>query len=242
MVTKKRSMLFPELSRKNLHGLAPTSSFFRGLYRRITMKDRRKIFVIGFHKTGTTSLAKALQVLGYRVCGFVNPSQGIEYKTHTKEELFDTTYRPLLEQYDAFEDTPWFIFYKELLEIYPDARFILTVRSPEGWYRSALKHFGGFQRRSFQWIYNGMGDPVGNRTLYLKTYNTHNREVIDYFKQRNKRLLVMNLPDDFNWETLCEFLECDIPRGEFPHANSISSRDTIRRKLLDHVKTLYYTG
>lgn len=222
--------------------MAPTSSFFRGLFRRLTMKERRKIFVLGFHKTGTTSLAKALQVLGYRVCGFVNPLPGIEPDTHTREELFDRTYRPLLEQYDAFEDTPWFLFYKELLEIYPDARFILTRRPPEVWYRSALKHFGGYDRRSFQWIYSGKGDPVGNRELYLETYNRHNQEVIDYFREKKKSLLVMNLPEDFNWETLCEFLECRVPFGSFPHANSISSRDTIRRKVLDHVKARYYTG
>ena len=28
-----------------------------------------KIFCIGFHKTGTTSLGQALEALGYRVCG-----------------------------------------------------------------------------------------------------------------------------------------------------------------------------
>lgn len=233
-------MLLPELSRDNTHGMAPSSYFLRGLYRRITKRDRKKIFVLGFHKTGTTSLAKALLVLGYRVCGFVNPKPGMSPSSHTKEELFESTYKPLLNEYDVFEDTPWFIFYKELAELYPDAKFILTVRPPEKWYKSAVKHFGGYNRHSFHWIYDGEGDPTGNRELFLEKYTRHNREVTEYFKKENKDLLVMNMPEDFNWEVLCNFLSCSKPFGSFPHANSASDRLTLKRRLIYQMKSKYY--
>lgn len=232
-------MLLPELSRKNQHGMAPSSTFFKGLYRRITKKRRRKVFVIGFHKTGTTSLARALLRLGYRVCGFINPEKEVHTSEHNSQSLFAVA-RPLLQEYDAFEDIPWFMFYKELLETYPDGKFILTMRTGESWYKSALKHYGGYDRKSFHWIYDGEGDPVGNKELFIKKYEQHNEEVINYFKSKNKELLIMNLPNDFNWDKLCSFLNCKKPYDAFPHANAVSSRNTISRKLIDVVKDLYY--
>lgn len=151
-------MLLPELSRKNKHGLGPSSCFFRGLYRRLFNKNRAKVFVLGFHKTGTTSLARALQILGYRVCGFISPKPGIQYSTHSRSELFETTYKPFLSAYDAFEDTLWFMFYEKLANDYPDAKFILTVRPEESWYKSMVKHFGGYP-----WViqYDTQGIQVG---------------------------------------------------------------------------------
>lgn len=239
-MNKKIFELLPELSRDNKYGTAPSSYFFRGLYRRLTVRNRKKVFVLGFHKTGTTSLAKALVVLGYRVCGFVNPLSNFTPHTHTRKELFEARYKPLLKEYDVFEDTPWFIFYKDLLELYPDAKFILTIRPVEKWYKSALKHFGGYDRKSYHWIYDGKGDPEGNKQLYIQKYNQHNKDVIKHFKKNNKELLVMNLPEDFNWSVICNFLNCSKPFGDFPHANSSSERSTLKRKLIDAVKRKYY--
>ncbi len=240
MFMNKLFILLPELSRDNKHGMAPSSYFFKGLYRRLTNRNRNKVFVLGFHKTGTSSLAKALVVLGYRVCGFVNPPTNYTPDMYTREELFEDWYKPFLKKYDVVEDTPWFIFYRELLELYPDAKFILTIRPVDKWYKSALKHFGGYDRKSYHWIYNGEGDPEGNKELYIKKYTEHNKDVIRYFKERNKELLVMNLPEDFNWEVLCDFLDCRKPSGDFPHANSATERLTIKRKLIDAVKKRYY--
>lgn len=232
-------MLLPELSRNNTHGTGPSLCFFRGLFRRLTNRNRKKIFVLGFHKTGTTSLAKALVVLGYRVCGFVNPKKGIEPETHTRQELFETTYKPLLNEYDVFEDTLWFMFYRELKELYPDAKFILSVRPENSWYESMVNHFGGDDRRSYRWIYDGVGDPQENRALYLQKYRQHNRAVRNYFNGSDN-FLEMRLPEDFNWNTLCGFLKCKVPYGQFPHANSASSRSRLFRKMIDLVKRWYY--
>lgn len=196
--------------------------------------------MLGFHKTGTTSLARALQILGYRVCGFISPKPGIQYSTHSRSELFETTYKPFLSEYDAFEDTLWFMFYEKLANDYPDAKFILTVRPEESWYKSMVKHFGGYDRELFHWIYEGYGDPVGNRELYLEKYSQHNKEVEQFFEKKNRDFLIMKLPEDFNWEVLCEFMNCKIPPGSFPHANSASSRGTVRRKVIDQIKSWYY--
>ena len=42
----------------------------------------------------------------------------------------------IFKGHEAVVDFPASVFYKELLEVYPDAKVILTVRSPESWYRS----------------------------------------------------------------------------------------------------------
>lgn len=235
-------MLFPELSRKNTHGMAPSQNFFRGLYRRIRYFNKRpKVFVLGFHKTGTTSLAKALLILGYRVCGFVGNDKSITPTTHTRQDFFESTYKPLLNNYDAFEDTMWFMFYKELVELYPDAKFILSIRNEEQWYKSMAKHFGGYNRELFHWIYDGIGDPLEDKDLYISKYKKHNDDVIQFFKEQEKDLLVMNMPEDFRWEVLCDFLEFKKPLfGEFPHANSVSTRNTLSRKIIDFLKGKYY--
>ncbi|MEX1062674.1 MAG: sulfotransferase, partial [Balneolaceae bacterium] len=147
---------------------------------------------------------------------------------------------PLFHQYDAFEDTPWFIFYRELLKAFPRGRFILTVRDSEKWYKSMTKHFGGYDRESFRWIYEGYGDPLDNKKLYISKYRQHNRDVQNYFREKDKDLLVMSMPQDFNWEILCGYLECSPPFGSFPHANTASSRDSVKRKMIDLMKHKYY--
>lgn len=221
--------------------MAPSSLFLRGLPRRITKRDQRKVFVLGFHKTGTTSLAKALLVLGYRVCGFVNPKPDVTPATHTKEELFESRYKLLLTQYDAFQDIPWFIFYKETAQLYSDAKFILTVRPADKWLNSVLSHMGGADRKSNHWIYDGKGDPVGNEALYLEKYNQHNRDAVEFFENSNMDFIRMDMPEDFNWNVLCNFLECSKPIGRFPHANTANSRYTIKNRILYRLRNLYYS-
>lgn len=233
-------MILPELSRKNIDGTAPSPSFFRGLYRRVTQPNKNKVFVVGYHKTGTTSLTKALLVLGYRVCGSLNQIKDFNPSVHSRSDLFKMAL-PLLKEYDVFEDTPWFMFYRELLEEHPDGKFILTVRPSENWYKSVVKHFGGYDKWNYHsWIYDGLGDPVGNRQIYIEKYEQHNKEVINYFKNKGKDILIMELPNDFNWKTLCGFLDCKKPFGNFPHANSVGSRETKQRKLLDLIKRSFY--
>lgn len=235
-------MLLPELSRKNIDGTGPSISFFKGLFRRLSQTNKQKVFVIGFHKTGTTSLAKALVQLGYRVCGSMNQIKDFKPAIHSKNDLFKMA-QPLLSSYDVFEDTPWFVFYKELLNQFPDGKFILTIRPSEAWYKSVLKHFGGYDKWNYHaWIYDGFGDPTGHKELYIKKYEEHNENVLNYFNDQGKNLLVMHLPNDFNWETLCGFLSCKKPRGAFPHANTVGSRETMNRKFLDVIKKMYYSN
>ena len=174
--------------------------------------EKPKVFCIGFHKTGTTSLHRALEVLGYRVCA--------EFGVHDPDIRETALPRALalVPEYDAFRDNPWPILYKELDEQLPDSKFILTVRPAERWIRSVLNHFGGRTSAMREWIY-GEGDPTGHEQLYIERYQQHNEAVQRYFANRPDDLLVIDLTAGEGWEKLCPHLRCEIPSQEFPHSN-----------------------
>jgi hypothetical protein len=176
-----------------------------------------KIFCIGFHKTGTKSLALALEHLGYRVTGpngIHNPNIG--------RDVYRLAYSNV-EEYDAFQDNPWPIIYKELDAKYLGSKFILTLRPTDSWIRSVLRHFGGAHTPMREWIY-GVGWPRGNETVYVSRYERHNREVLEYFSQRPDDLLVLRLTEGDGWEKLCPFLGKEAPADPFPHVNKASDR------------------
>lgn len=180
-----------------------------------------KVFGIGFHKTGTTSLGTALEVLGFRVCGPVG-----FLKADIAETLRETAF-DVVDEYDAFEDNPWPLLYRELDERYPSSRFILTTREPNAWLASILRHFGGRSTPMRELIYGpGNGDPAGKEDIYLARYERHNAEVVEHFRGRGD-LLVLDITAGDGWEKLCAFLGKPHPGVRFPMLNLASQRESM---------------
>ena len=195
----------------------------------------RKVFCIGFHKTGTKSLAIALRQLGYSVTG---PNG--THDPDIKDNVYDMAYG-LVDQFDAFQDNPWPILYKELDSRFPGSKFILTLRSPEAWILSQVRHFGSRETPMRSWIY-GEGCPKGNEQLYVARFERHNHEVIGYFSGRSTDLLIMDLSKGDGWDKLCPFLGFDLPANTFPHANKAENRrknNSPARRLLRRVEDLW---
>lgn len=188
-----------------------------------TQRNTPKIIGVGFHKTGTTSLAEALKILGYRVKG-VTPRALIPILRGKYSRVLK-----MVESYDALEDSPWFIIYKELDEYLPGSKFILTIREEENWFRSLGKHSGNIRTAQREWIYGrGNGIPSDNKENTISTYNKHNLEVVNYFKNRQSDLLVLDLSKGDQWTKICKFLDKDIPSVAFPHKND--SRESKKAK------------
>lgn len=173
---------------------------------------KKKVIGIGFHKTGTSTLDAALTKLGYRVLG-VNIDLASYLFANDLEYVLKTT-----EEYDAFQDNPWPLLYKELDKKYPNSKFILTLRNENKWINSVVNHFGNSHTEMRRWIY-GIGHPAGNEETYLKKYTTHNEEVLKYFNTREEDLLVVEWEKGDGWEKLCAFLNEPIPDEIFPHSN-----------------------
>jgi hypothetical protein len=176
-----------------------------------------KIFCIGFHKTGTSSMAAALRMLGYSVTGPNGQHDpDIENNVYIMAEK-------LTEKYDAFQDNPWPIIYRWCHQQFPDAKFIFTVRDPEKWYRSQ-GNFGERETPMRRWIYGkDAGSPIGNKACYIARYNAHNAEVREYFKN-NPNFVEVDITAGDGWEGICGLLGRPIPVEPFPHANPTRER------------------
>lgn len=191
---------------------------------------RPRVFCIGWHKTGTSTLGLALIALGYKVLGC---------RLDTVENLKEGRLDPVLamaDDFDALQDVPWAFLFKELDERYPGSRFILTDRDEAAWLKSACGHFGTRDYPMHEIMY-GNGCIAGNEALYLDRFRTHNAAVREYFRDRPGELLEMNLGAGDGWEKLCAFLDVPVPKRSFPHANkgqhSLSFVERWRNRLRD---------
>lgn len=175
--------------------------------------QRQKVFGIGFHKTGTSTLGSALKALDYTVKG----TFGLD-----DDAIGDTAADRAIEiagRFDAVQDNPWPLVFRELDAAYPGSKFILTVRDTDKWWVSLERHFGGSTTAMRTWIY-GVGDPTGHEQIYKERYEAHNTEVLEYFRDRPSDLLVVDVTAGGGWDNLCAFLGADTPDIPFPHRNS----------------------
>lgn len=191
-----------------------------------------KVFCIGFQKTGTTSLHAALTALGYRTSAVVGRDWDAERLAAEGATLCIRT----MKEFDAAEDMPWPIFFRELDDAFPGAKFILTVRDAERWFSSIEGHFGANADEMQAFVYGrDAAAPAGNRTRYLEVFERHERDVRAHFADRPNDLLVMDLERGDGWKELCGFLDAAVPVASFPVKNRSDARKTlsfrIRRKV-----------
>lgn len=186
-----------------------------------------KIVCVGLPKTGTTSVDIALHVLGYRIAMWNNV-----YADLALAQQWHKLWR-VLDRYDGCRDMPWCCLYKQIHMAFPKSKFILTVRSPDPWIKSILKHFDPSPENprqdhrdgaKFREQIFGHKYPKENPQGYLKNLQKHNKEVLDYF---GDRLLVMDLEKGDGWAKLCEFLGKSAPDQPFPHANRASEYEDV---------------
>lgn len=179
-----------------------------------------KILGAGLSKTGTTSLARALRVLGYETL------DGDQERLH--DVIFGVDNDPSFRVYDdvdAATDLPAAYFYRELTEAYPNLLVILTIRPEDDWWRSAQYHFNcafpvaDQTQDEFRWRLRSLayGSPMAQEFLFRKRYREHNEGVVATVAA--EKLLVMDITAGDGWEKLCAFLGEPIPDIEFPHEN-----------------------
>lgn len=184
----------------------------------------RKVLVIGFQKTGTTTMTDALRSLGFSVG---QAAQSINLALKGKDlpaAQIDETVRSMAfdiaDRADAVQDSPYPLLFKELDARYPGSKFIYLDREPDSWVKSVVGHFGSGSTVLRDWIY---GEPkaVGNEEVYRKRFLDHRDEVRAYFADRPGDILSMNLADGDGWLKLVTFLGDDF-LPSFPHRNKRS--------------------
>ncbi len=188
----------------------------------------------GFGRTGTLSMRGALsRLLGgpcYHMASLIEDPRQLEhwYRWAVHPER-SPDWPSILAGYAAGVDAPICFFVEELMERYPDAKVVLTVRDPEKW----LVSFQNLMRTNirFAWLglfsararrFGKLGRTLGRRFVgrmsrdtLLRAFAAHNERI-----QRivpSSRLLVMHVQE--GWEPLCRFLGKPIPDEPFPHEN-----------------------
>ncbi len=196
------------------------------------MEEKNKVFVIGFHKTGTTSLETALDRLDYRVYGGDKNLLKFEDRNDLLQYIQKT-----LTNWDAVQDMPWPLFYQELYELFPEAKFILTLRETKAWIDSVVRHWGSIMVPLHKKIY-GVPCAEGFEDNYINKYENHNKEVLQFFNNM-PNFIIMEQGKNFDYKTLCNFLDLETPPEEFPHSRK-NKRMRAKFKLYRDLRSFYW--
>lgn len=200
--------------------------------------DYDKIFCIGLHKTGTSSLYDFAQKLGFSCIHSAN-----WHKDKARLEKFDF-FSDGGSHYDGINEFD----YIDLLDDHPAAKFILQTRDTRGWIVSKLKHAGWSKDTVIQvddpsklnnehWKYKSL--------LHVKTFIKHKvnyeRKVKDYFGSVcPDQLLTIDITSDKTRKVdilrLGAFLdvpESDIP--DFPHSNKARAKSSLSDEVMSFI-------
>ena len=114
-----------------------------------------KIIGAGFGRTGTLSMKAALEQLGFMKCHHMvdvvpSPEQVDAWLAKSRGETVD--WERVFHGFEASVDFPSSLFYAELAGVYPDAKVVLTVRPPDGWYESTRNTLYELDQVAPRWL------------------------------------------------------------------------------------------
>ena len=167
-----------------------------------------KVFCIGYNKTGTTTIGKSLEMLGYRNSSFNKRVWRKYYKRNQIVKILKYT-----ANFDSTDDLPWL---KEdmipiLDRVFPNSKFIYLTRDEESWKRSL-----------YNWNYKVKGQYPDVEKTY-KAYKNHEKFVYEYFANfPEDRFIVLDVKDKKGFRKLAEFLGKKPIQDQFPHFNKTS--------------------
>jgi len=191
-------------------------------------RKKIKVFSIGLSRTGTTSMTVALDRLGWKTYHALIHLAKYPLLGETDKQA--RVVKRWAEAFDAFTDIPPSTVYRELAELYPDARFVLTTRDPDAWAKSMVSfapktlsksvvekpffHTGGLFRALYgeNWLENSFDD-------WRQIYIDYEQGVQQFFAGKPGRLLELNVTGGEGWQELAEFLGVESVSGSFPHVD-----------------------
>ncbi|CAK8677507.1 uncharacterized protein LOC143446924 [Clavelina lepadiformis] len=205
-----------------------------------------KVIVAGYTKTGTKTMVAALFELGYNVYDALDH---FWYHGDKWANILSSSggciedFKEMYQSVDAVTDSPTCKFWEEILQAFPDAKVILTLRDEDSWCKSLCnqcevmngnilyqvmqvlsptgwKYFKHFRLVIMSLWGIRMRNPFDfelskNDIVVKKGYRQHTQ----YCKQNcpPDKLLVYDVRQ--GWAPLCKFLGKKIPDKSFPHEN-----------------------
>jgi hypothetical protein len=170
----------------------------------------KKIWIIGFNKTATTSIHHLIQASGYRSWHQSITHWGSIAKIIERNALAGLPILGEADTGDAYSDlcflrdgkfveaNKWF---KEIYEEYPDAYYVLNTRPMGNWIKSRVNH-GDFLQRYIAWTDCSTREEALEQ--WRANYRSHHAEVESFFKGK-KNFLKFDIEED-DIKTLIDFL------------------------------------
>lgn len=194
-----------------------------------------EIIGAGFGRTGTNSLRLALTQLGFGPCHHMfevrdNPQLLPDWLAAAEGKTMD--WHQVFRGYHSQVDWPGAIYWRELTQAFPDAKVILSVREPDGWFDSVQATINPFIEA------RGKHDSAHMNAIAAMCHKAISRAIFDdrlsdrdhavgVFEQHIKdvqsivpaeRLLTFDVRE--GWEPLCNFLNVGVPDTPFHNTNS----------------------
>lgn len=220
-----------------------------------------KVICAGLGRTGTLSLTEALKKLGYKPYHYVDFNHLPAW-----EDLADGKCSPndvidliVRDGYDAVLENPTCDIYRDVVERFPDAKVILTVRDrPEKFEKSWKTLFETMvlTEETFRWSFPSFFGWIpafcqlkkirhfmGTTHLQLDpgalTHGWRQKEdgwIAQQYLKHNQDI-IDHVPSEkllvFNvkegWKPLCNFLECDIPNDQDFPHSKINDTRSLKR-------------
>jgi len=202
----------------------------------------------GLPRTGTLTQKLALEMIGLGPSyHWVNVIADLDQVALWDAALDgDADWDEIFAGHHSTVDWPGGYFYGELMDAYPDAKVLLSVRDDEAWERSfrdtiwtmchgetlmprlsgaraevdeRWRNYLALVDRMFWGPQGTFADGHAKPEQLIEQMHSHNEQVKRTVAP--ERLLVWEVSE--GWEPLCDFLGVDVPATPLPHANE---RDT----------------
>jgi Sulfotransferase domain len=208
-----------------------------------------KLVGAGLPRTATLTQKIALEMLGLGPCyHMVNILSDLSLVPRWIDAFEGKSdWAETFEGFQATVDWPGAFFYRELIEVYPDAKVLLSVRDGAAWARSMRDTIWGvlygdtmmrdlsaarsridpgwasyMELMSAMWEKSGLLGAVEgglDEGALASAMERYNNEVREAVPA--ERLLVWSPAD--GWEPLCEFLEFPVPSAPLPRVNDAAT-------------------
>lgn len=209
----------------------------------------------GLPRTGTLTQKVAVEMLGLGPCyHWVDVLADLRRVDQWQRAMDgEGPWQEIFAGFDSTVDWPGGYFYKELMEAYPEAKVLLSVREGEKWepsFRETIWNMGhgesllrllssaraqvdpqwqdylALVQRMFWGPEGTFANGHGTPGELIAEMERHNEEVKRVVPA--ERLLVWQVSD--GWEPLCEFMEVEVPQEPLPHVND---RETFLGRVAD---------
>ncbi len=185
-----------------------------------------QIIGAGLGRTGTTSLKVALQTLlkqpCYHMANIADHPDHVSLWLQASQGSFPD-WGALFQGYSAVTDWPASAFYKELMQVYPDAKVLLSFRDSDAWFKSCqdtifpkiLSTPGEWGEMVRSVVFNTFSKDLDDREKCIAAYERHNEEVRQTVPVGR---LIEWQPGD-GWAPLCTALNLPVPDEDYPYVN-----------------------